>query len=285
MKVTKQALCTPAVVSLASIGLLVLGAALTLEPGIPVRAQTADWQLVPSNSVPRMASFHSMQFPNSPPLPFDRFPELDVYWSSETPGRYWVDDRLVDYAALEQQRQMDSALRSLESQYGLASLDGSPPIPGGGGGGYHISYPDGSLWLDIAQLTNGQAPLTIHGTTTEVLYEIQSKLSLTNAGWVSEGAVLGATNQNWTPFVVLAGNRTNSLFMRVQVWTNCDGYFTPPAWYVQYGLNPLSPGIGAQDANADALLNYQEYLWGSDPVHAQAFSVWVSSPSGYSGNP
>ena len=26
-------------------------------------------------------------------------------------------------------------------------------------------------------------------------------------------------------------------------------------------------------------------LWGSDPVHAQAFSVWVSSPSGYSGNP
>ena len=187
---------------------------------------------------------------------------------------------------------MDSALRSLESQYGLAAPDVAPPMPGGGGGGgsgsgsgYHISYPDASLWLDIAQLTNGQAPLTIHGTMTEVLYEIQSKLSLTNAGWVSEGGVLGATNQNWTPYVVPVRNRTNSLFMRVQVWSNCDGYFTPPAWYVQYGLNPLTLGVATQDADNDGLLNYQEYLWSCDPVHAQGFSVWVSSPSGYSGIP
>ena len=295
MKATQQGVFKEGMVSSASAALLVLAGALVIGPKAVLRAQTVELQLVPSNAVPRLGTFYSIQLSNVPPLPFDPYPQLDVYSLSDAPGRYWVDDRAVDYVAVREQMEMETALQSLESQYGLDSLGGPPPIPGGGGGGggntngsgngYYVSYPDGSLWLDIAQLTNGEAPLTIHGTSSELYYEMQSKLTLPGGSWTSEGGLLGATNQNWTPVLIAVGNRTNCLFFRAHMVTNCDGYFTPPAWYVQYGLNPLSPGIGTQDADSDGLLNYQEYLWGANPVHAEGFSVWVSSPGGYCGIP
>jgi hypothetical protein len=294
MKLTKQGVCTALVATAASMGLFVIGAALVLESTSSARAQTTDWQLVPPSALPSSGTFFSMQRTNLPPMPFNRFPQLDVYVSSDDPERYWVDDRSVDYVALEEERQVDIALRSLEAQYGLGSQFVPPPPPGGGGGGggtnggggsYESSYPDGSLFLSIAQLTNSQAPLTIHWTTNELLYEIQSKPALPGGSWTSEGGVLGAANQTWTLMLVPLGSRTNNLFFRARLVTNCDGYLTPAAWYVQYGLNPLTLGIGTQDANSNGLLNYQEYLWGSDPVHAQGFSVWVSSPTGYSSIP
>jgi hypothetical protein len=213
-----------------------------------------------------VGTFYLIQCSNLPPLPFNPYPQLDVYSTSEAPGRYWVDDRAVDYRAVEQERQMESALRSLERQYGLDSSDGPPPM------NPLTSYPDGSLLLSIAQLTNGFAPLTIYGTVPEGLYEIQSESILTNGGWASEGGVLGATNQNWTPITVPVGDRTNSLFFRAIYWSNCDGFATPAAWY-------------RQDPDHDGLLNWQEYLWGGDPQASAGFSVWVSSPGGCSGIP
>ena len=126
-----------------------------------------------------------------------------------------------------------------------------------------ISYPDGSLWLSISQLTNGQAPLSIHGTVQDVLFEILS-------------------NQTWTSATVAVGVRTNSLFFQARAWTDCDGLGTPPAWYVQHGLNPLASGIATQDPDHDGLANRQEYLWGTDPQASEEFSVWVSTPGGYS---
>ena len=64
-----------------------------------------------------------------------------------------------------------------------------------------------------------------------------------------------------------------------------DGYGTPDAWYLAHGLNPLSPGIGAGDANGDGVLNWREYRQGTDPVAAAAFGIWVGSPGGFSGIP
>ena len=271
-------------VSLGGAGVVGLGAVLVLGWGTLARAQTAQLQLVPSNSVPKTGTFWSIQLTNYPPLPFSPFPELDVYSWSDTPGRYCYDDRAVDYVALREQRELERALRRLEGQYGLSSpegVDADNGLPGGPG----ATYAEGSLWLSIAPLTNGAAPLTIHGTTPEWLYEIQSRLTLTNTGWASEGGVLGAANQDRTPMAVEVGERTNSLFLRAVAWGECDGYGTPWAWYVQHGLYPLADGIGTQDPDHDGLLNWQEYRYGSDPVNSEVFSVWVSSPAGYSGIP
>ncbi len=52
----------------------------------------------------------------------------------------------------------------------------------------------------------------------------------------------------------------------------------PDGWLVMNGLIPPATGIGNQDADQDALLNRQEYLWGSDPLKREDFRIWVSVP-------
>jgi hypothetical protein len=273
----------------------VLAVALAVGLNAVLHAQTAELQLVPTNTLPQVGTFYSIQFSNLPPLPFNTYPQLDVYSMSEAPGRYWVDDRAVDYVAVREQREVESALRRLERQYGLNAPDGPPFIPGDwdpqAGDTYapivssFSSLSDDVLQLSIEQITNGQAPLVIHGTVPDGLYEILSETQLTNGGWVSEQAVRGATNQTWTPTTVAVGDRTNSLFFWARYWADCDGYNTPAAWYWQHDLNPLASGIAAQDPDHDGLPNWQEYLWGADPQAPEGFSVWVSSPGGYSGIP
>jgi hypothetical protein len=276
-------------------GAAVVAAGFCVGAVFALRAHTGELQLVSPDAIVQAGTFFSMQLSNYPPLPFNPQPQLDVYAVSGAPGCYFYDDRILDYPALRQQRQVESALRSLERQYGLDSPeDGPPPFDGGGdsGGDYSpppvspaITYPDGSLWLSIVQITNGEAPLTIHGTIPEGLYEIQSEPGVTDSAWASEGGVLGAANQNWTPATVAVGDRTNSLFLRAIYWPDCDGFGTPAAWYWQHGLNPLAKDIALQDPDGDGLLNWQEYLWGTDPQSSEGFSVWVSSPAGYSGIP
>jgi hypothetical protein len=295
MKTTQQGIFTSLRLSSSRAALLVLAAALVLGSNAGLRAQTSQLQLVPSSAIPQSGTFYLIQLTNYPPLPFNPYPELNVYSLTEAPGRYWVDDRLVDWGAVGQTMPMDSALHTLQRRPSLDSDDGPPALPDGwddwGGDDSpppmspSIAYPDGSLWLSIAQSSNGLAPLTIYGTVPEGLYEIRSELAVTNSAWTSEGAVLGAANQNWTPAMVAVGDRTNELFFQAIWWPNCDGYGTPAAWYVQHGLYPLAPGIGGQDANQDGLVNWQEYLGGTDPLGQQGFTVWVSSPGGYSGIP
>jgi hypothetical protein len=59
---------------------LVVGASALL------RAQPTDWQLLSPESVPAHGTFASMQLTNFPPLPFNPFPQLEVYWSSNAPA-------------------------------------------------------------------------------------------------------------------------------------------------------------------------------------------------------
>jgi len=86
---------------------------------------------------------------------------------------------------MARQRQMDSALRSMESQYGLDSPDDLPPLPGGwdGSGGDDpwppapypaYSYPSNSFWLEIEGVTNNAAALVLHGTQPAKVYELMS---------------------------------------------------------------------------------------------------------------
>ncbi len=64
-----------------------------------------------------------------------------------------------------------------------------------------------------------------------------------------------------------------------------DGFGTPNAWYLWNGLNPQISGIATNDADGDGLLNYQEYLYGTNPQVSEGFAVWVSEPELTSGIP
>jgi hypothetical protein len=55
-----------------------------------------------------------------------------------------------------------------------------------------------------------------------------------------------------------------------------DSYSVPYAWYAENGLSMQS---ATQDPDLDALLNYQEYLYGTDPNISQGFTIWVSTPN------
>jgi hypothetical protein len=57
-----------------------------------------------------------------------------------------------------------------------------------------------------------------------------------------------------------------------------DGFGTPNAWYLWQGLNPKLAGIGGADSDGDGLLNYQEYLYGTNPQLSEGFAIWVSEP-------
>ena len=112
-----------------------IGAALAVAVAAAVEAQTGDWYLLPPQSVPANGTFASMQLTNFPPLPYNPYPQLNVYWCSNTPDVLWVDDRQVDYATPVQDQQAARSLLSQAAPSTLVSADDLPPLPGGWGGG------------------------------------------------------------------------------------------------------------------------------------------------------
>jgi hypothetical protein len=272
--------------------------------------------LVPANAVPPVGTFYSIQLSNVPPLPFDPYPQLDVYSLSDAPGRYWYDDRAVDYAALREQTEMESALSSLESQYGQNSQDGPPPIPGGGGtkgggvggGGYQFhAFTTNDLWLDVvgttnAMTSNGTAYLVIHMPSSEPdgVYDLFATTNLAPSAWqwvlrTTAGETnlivtgLAGPNEFFILGTMLLANDGSGLTVAYEHLVgsalSSDNYGTPNAWYLQNDLNPLIPGIATQDPDQDGLLNWQEYLWGTNPNVSEGFAIWVSTPNGATGIP
>ena len=56
-----------------------------------------------------------------------------------------------------------------------------------------------------------------------------------------------------------------------------DGYGVPYAWYAANGLVPITNGVASLDLDLDALLNYQEYLYGTKPNVSEGFSIWTTN--------
>ncbi len=230
---------------------------------------TAGLQALPSEEIPAFGTFWSWQFPDQPPLPMLTDPELDVYNLGN--GWYTVDDRRVDYQALQEQQAIDASLRAAEAQLGIVS----PPPPPGGGGGLDpgagpalpaYQHPAGALWLELLGVTNGVVNVSLHGTVPEMVYEVLSTESLTNGGWTVETlAVLGAPGQDWTMVQIPVGTRTNSLFLSARSWLDSDGSGLPDWWQLQWfgqlGVGPYG------DDDGDGLVNLTEYATGQNPKH------------------
>ena len=118
------------------------------------------------------------------------------------------------------QAQVDQALRTLESRYGLRSLNSD----GGdedGSDGLTLSFPPGSLWLALAMTNDptygNMAAITLNGTTNDAWYEILSKQSLTDPGWWSEGSLQGFANQAASQASVTADSSATNVFL----WVPC----------------------------------------------------------------
>jgi hypothetical protein len=56
-----------------------------------------------------------------------------------------------------------------------------------------------------------------------------------------------------------------------------DANGVPYAWYVQNGLSPQS---GMLDPDQDALLNYQEYQYGTRPQVSEGLNIWIGAANG-----
>ena len=107
---------------------------LTILTGLVFVLQTRaqDAPLVPPGLVPASGTFYSLQnYTNSPPFPFDPLPGLPVYSLGD--GLYAYDDRSVDYAAMEEETQVQAAALRLLTGGMMSDDDISPPTDDGSG--------------------------------------------------------------------------------------------------------------------------------------------------------
>jgi hypothetical protein len=143
---------------------------------------------------------------------------------------------------------------------------------------------------------------TIAGGIPDFGYDVFSTTNLakpltdTSWKWLGQGTNCGiyaVTNQPNTPLYYLLGSEldTNGSGLTVayehliSANFSSDGHGTPNAWYLWNGLNPQTAGIGTNDPDGDGLLNFQEYLYGTNPEVSEGLAVWVGEPELSSGIP
>ena len=261
-----------------------------------------------------MSTYDTNRAGFGPPLPYNAFSlNSDVpiyYWRGNS---YVVDDTVLP---LEQQEQY---FRSGQSGSGMLMSQGAE----GSGAAEETSDDDGftplysssaDLCLMPPRLDASGLILTLTNGDSAVCYDLYATTNLTID-------VAGLNRTNWAWLGRLAPGQTTftndvilsdlQCFYRLGLTNDCDGdslpdayeilvshtascgydfvssdgYGTPDGWYLLHNLNPLTSGIGGQDANLDGLANWQEYLYGSDPKNSQNFAIWVGTPNGMGGLP
>jgi hypothetical protein len=219
---------------------------------------------LPPSEVPPAGMFYSAQNLNLPPAP-GNFNQLSAWYLGN--GCYLLDDLDGDVQA--------------QSLAGNRTKDDGPPSPGDGGGGsgsggdgstnnYSYSFPTNGLWMQAIGLglTNNIVYLNLNNAT-DFVYEVFSttSLSMTNnpLDWNIEQEVFPVTNQNPTPFTVLMGDRTNSLFFWARDWTGiASPGNTTPQWWFYYWFGSISLSDTNLDSSGEATLS-DDYRYFVDP--------------------
>ena len=129
------------------------------------------------------------------PLPGDFFPDLPVYLLDATNRTFLIDDRSVDYAALQAQWAAENATNGSGLMFQANDL----------------IIDTNRLWLSVATNAlpgSNQFNVVIHETVTGNYYDVLTKTDLLLPTWAVESTVIGAAG-NETPVTLAQNDRTN----------------------------------------------------------------------------
>jgi hypothetical protein len=163
---------------------------------------------------PRVPSYHSAQR-NVPPLPFNPFPELQVYDLGDS--KFVYDDRDVDYVSLRKNSEEAAAIQSANAEGAYVS-----ETPEGGGGSPQAMLADG-MCLYITMTGSNSYSLLVTNLSPGTQYLLTDKLEFINE--------IGA---QWTPVVLFTAASNSATFSGTltedhqffEVW-DWDAYIGP----------------------------------------------------------
>jgi hypothetical protein len=195
MKTIKQGMFAVSVVAvrpLLALAILILGGL-----GFVLTASAAD-VLISSKAAPQTGTFYRMQGPG--PLPFNRFPSLPLYVVDLSKNIFLIDDRSVDYDALNAKMLAEAPESDSEEQMNGPAYD----------------YPTNVLWIELYahDPTNALAYLTLHNTRSNYYYQLLSKLDLNDPEWTFRQIVQDVYGTNQVYFDPVPSDPQEKEFFR-----------------------------------------------------------------------
>jgi hypothetical protein len=154
--------------------------------------------LVPPDEVPTSGTFYTFQWADRfPPLPMNPFPELPLHSLGD--GFYVVDDRSLDYQAIEAERTR-RAMQELAASLGVTEAEAADVLAMSAAmGTMQVSGPTtNGLHLLPPTPTNGAFRVEMGGGAAGTLYDLFSTTnlsgnSITNSWWQWRGRMANAS--------------------------------------------------------------------------------------------
>ncbi|NLH75079.1 MAG: hypothetical protein GX456_18685 [Verrucomicrobia bacterium] len=131
-------------------------------------------------------AFYSLAHPEFPPLPFNPFPDLAVFWRGE--GLFLYDDRDVDYVRLRAEAQ-ETSCSAVKTERPISTAVAESVLLG--------SQTEGEGTLAIKK-TAGGLELTISGLQPGTQYALLSKKDLWQQHWEAECVFNPSPEGQWT---------------------------------------------------------------------------------------